>query len=290
MLHPHYAKLDLVTFGRHLFSSGDLDPVYLALQGAGFERSQLARWLVAYWCFYNAGFACYASERSGDLFWNVLRTAAHNSTVSPIGGRWPRGAERRHFRGKESVKAIAELSSTYPIPERFLDAMCNGPMDVGSVIARANEHPLFGSWIGFKVADMIDAIWLPGGVVQDDISCFLYDTPRQSIQENYESGLLGQLPRPNTDLYEYAMSWLCTQLRDQRIPHKPSGRTPDWFSLETVWCKHLSHMHGAYPLYKDMDELYDGVKPWFSYTKRTRAAERFWGGLPKRVRESYDLW
>ena len=109
----NYPKLDLVTFGRHLFKTGDLDPVYVSLQGAKLEPNQLDRWLIAYWCFYNCGFASFASENTGRDYWSCMEEAAENRTNSPLGGRWPRGSERRHFRGAASIRAVESLSRRY---------------------------------------------------------------------------------------------------------------------------------------------------------------------------------
>jgi hypothetical protein len=80
----NYTRSGLVAFGHDLFSSGDLDPVYVALRGANMERSQLHRWLIGYWYFYDCGFASYASERVGQHFWHLLSSAAINTELSPL--------------------------------------------------------------------------------------------------------------------------------------------------------------------------------------------------------------
>lgn len=272
-----YQCVDIISFGRHLFKSGDLDPIYLGLQQVEFDSRQLARWLIAYWTFYNAGFACYASAFEGSAFWCVLEIAAENTTLTPFGKRWPRGAERRHFRARAAIEAVQALKARYGVkPEDMLEMLCTGSLAVGEVIKRALDHVGFGPWIGFKIADMLDAVWVPGQILQNDLSLFLYDTPRQSIDECYANDVLERLPRPNMDRYEYAMSWLEVQLRDCRVPHKPKS-PPDWFSLETVWCKHLSHKHGFYHLYKDTDEIAHGLQLWCACAS---AASRFMQGLP----------
>lgn len=277
-----YQCLDIIAFGRHLFSTGDLDPVYPALQKSGYDRAQLARWLVAYWTFYSAGFACYASAFEGSAFWRVLEVAARNDTLAPIGARWPRGAERRHFRAQAATEAVEALKARYGgKPEDMLEMLSTGSLAVGAVINRATVHAGFGPWIGFKIADMIDAVWLPGQLVQDDLNLFLYDTPRQSIEECYAGGILRNLPHPNTaDRFEYAMSWLGMQLKNCCIPHKPNS-SPDWFSLETVWCKFHSHRWGSYPLYKDTTEIHHGVRVWLPYASSVRWFKKGLPILPK---------
>jgi hypothetical protein len=256
----NYTRLGLVAFGRYLFSSGDLDPVYVALRGANMERSQLHRWLIGYWYFYDCGFASYASERVGQDFWHLLALAAINTELSPLGGRWPRGTERRHFRGSKAVNAIRWLQNRYgDQPESMVEFVASGRMDINRVIHRATTHPMCGPWIGMKIADMIDAL-VGEPVEQDDLAAFLYKTPRESILLNYERDVI-PAPVKDEDKFESAMTWLGAQMKGCRIPHKPLS-APDWFSLETVWCKHLSHLHGHYPLYNDTIEIAHRLKPW----------------------------
>lgn len=256
----NYPRISIIEFGNHLFETGDLDPIYVALIGSALPEPQQSRWLVAYWLFYDAGFACWASEH--EYFWAALALAAENTTPTPYGGRWPRGTERRHFRGSKASDAVMSLIKCYGNkPENMLDYLLDGAMDVRSVMERAKHHLMFGDWIAFKVADMLDAI-LGTQVDQSDLSVFLYDTPRKSILEHYHKDLL-ELAYGLDDkvVLDLAMSWLWMQLKELRIPHKPES-APDWFSLETVWCKHLSHLHGHYPLYKDIDEITHGVSLW----------------------------
>lgn len=283
----NYQRLDLTGFGKLLFTSGDLDPVYLSINRLRLPPDQLGRWLVAYFCFYSSGFASYASERRGKAYWDLLAQAAENTTVTPYGERWPRGVERRHFRGAPAVKAVGVLRKRYGnAPEGMVDYLSDGPMDVKAVIERACTHPMFGGWIGFKVADMLDAV-VGAKVDQSDVSVFLYDTPHKSILVNLEAGVI---PAPNRKKdqdapLEYAMRWLQRQLKDYRIPHKPK-EGPDWFALETVWCKHLSHMHGHYPIHNDIREIRHGIGPWI---RHSATARKFFLGMPK-LPEEFSLW
>src|SRR5690606_13153596 len=109
-----YPRLDIYEFGRHLLETGDLDPVYIALDRMEWSQvEQLGRWLVAYWAFYHCGVASWLSEHDRDSFWDVMELAARNEDPAPPGGRWPRGSERRHFRGAQSLNAIAEWRQAY---------------------------------------------------------------------------------------------------------------------------------------------------------------------------------
>lgn len=258
----------MVEFGRQLFETADLDPVYVALLGARLSRSHLARWLIAYWCFYSCGPVSYLSEQEGPDFWRAMLKAAWNATPAPTGHRWPRGAERRHFRGAAAVSAIETLKRRYGNkPEDMLGYLTSGPRDIRAVMARARSHNMFGKWISFKVADMLDAV-ADYEVDQSDVSAFLYDTPRRSIRETLPGWTLAE-----------GMEWLQYELKDCRIPHK-SWREPDRFSLETVFCKHLSHVHGCYPLGKDIREIRHGLAPWL---KRSETARRFLKVMPEPV-------
>lgn len=277
-----YHKLGVVELGEQLFKSGDLDPIYLGLLGSELPTDQLSRWLVSYFCFYHAGFASLASENRGKKFWKVMMEAAVNETSAPGGGRWPRGSERRHFRGKAAVNTINYLEKRYgTTPEGMIEFLLAGPMDVRSVMNRVKTHHLFGEWISFKAADMIDAV-IGIRVDQSDVSVFLYDSPRISIEENIAKGVV-----PHPDL-NAAMGWLQRQLKCCRIPHRLDD-SPDWFSLETVWCKHLSHMHGHYPLYKDITEIRHGLVAWL---KHSNTAQRFlltMPDLPSHYRQTGEL-
>ncbi len=276
--------MDVVDFGRRLFSTADLDPVYVSLLGAQFERPQLFRWLVAYIYFYHCGFACYASEREGKDFWKLLYRAAKNTSETPVGGRWPRSAERRHFRGGMAERTVVALWEHYGTkPESMVKFIATGPMEVRSVIDRAMAHPGCGPWIGFKIADMIDAV-VGERVKQDDVSVFLYKTPRQSILENIARGRVRIRESGSEDAnLKRAMYWLQDELADCRIPHRKNKR-PDWFSLETVWCKHLSHMHGHYPMGKDIIEINHGLEPWQA---ASRTAKRFRLHMPELSHNGY---
>src|SRR5262249_13888900 len=82
-----------------------------------------------------------------------------------------------------------------------------------------------------------------------------------------------------------ALFWLAEQLNDCLIPHKP-GQRPDWFSLETVWCKHLSHVHGHYPVGKDICEIRHGLEPWL---ESSPTAKRFLTAMPPRADHGADF-
>lgn len=258
-----YERLSVEDFGRHLLVTGDLDPVYVALNRLDLPRPKLARWLTAYWSFYHCGFASYACETEN--FWGVMLQAAVNQVPAPDGNRWPRSAERRHARGEAGIKMVAMLQERYRDPEAFIDRLVehHPGLNVEIIMARAQEHYLFGRWVAFKIADMIDGV-LKVPVKQDNINVLMYETPRKSILHNWRRTYNfpdNAVPKDMDALVEEANIWLAGKLADCTIPHKP-GQPVDLFALETVWCKHESHMNGHYPKYKDIVEIAAGVPGW----------------------------
>lgn len=259
----NYPRLSLEEFGRKLVETGDLDPVYLALNGSGLSWDQKQRWLVAYIAFYHCGFASWASERVNLDFWEVLLEAARNESSSPVGGRWPRGRERRHFRGEQAILAVKEWQFRYGrLPERMFHYIAGNGGLVSEVIWRAKTHRSIGSWAAFKCSDLVDAC-LGVELDQREVELFLYDTPRESLLRYWESWQ-GYAPE-GKEMEESAI--LCVLLRlsgewrDLRIPHKP-GKRLDNFALETCACKHLSHLNGHYPLGNDIHEITESLETW----------------------------
>src|SRR5690349_13751657 len=94
-----YAPLTVEDFGRQLLTSQDLDPIYVALDVMDLDPVILRRWLLAYWCCYDAGVSCYIADRPDPStydpthFWVRMRAMAENELPSPLGGRWRRSAE-----------------------------------------------------------------------------------------------------------------------------------------------------------------------------------------------------
>jgi hypothetical protein len=89
---------------------------------------------------------------------------------------------------------------------------------------------------------------------------------------------VGENARPKDEVATIvAMNeWLEGQLADCTVPHKP-GKQLDHFCLETIWCKHQSHLNGHYPLYNDIHEINQGLLPWLSTCD---AAMAFFGAMP----------
>jgi hypothetical protein len=174
--------LGIQEFGDRLIETRDLDPLYCGLVGADLDRGQLARYLLAYFCFYHAGASAWLSENSGDIYWQAMAMAARNE-VAPSryglpGERWPRAAERRHFRGDKCVKAVKWLADHYPNADLAVPSLVDGYSVLGAraVMARVQKWPLFG----WKVADMMETVWGSPVEFPRDFS-LMYEEPRAAL-------------------------------------------------------------------------------------------------------------
>lgn len=282
-----YQRLDVETFGRQLITSGDLDPLYIALTSPSFSVSpnQLRRWLVAYWCFYHAGVASYLSEFEGAEFWIKMYRAAENERPSPLGERWPRGHERRHFRAKNAINAIEDLSQRYPVyPEKMVSLITDlydvDELNFEIVSTRVQRHVGFGPWMGFKVADMVDRV-LGIPVKFDNAAVFMFKDPEKAammLWDKYEGHKYPPGTKPKREVVlDRITAYLTSQFQDLKAP--PFGdRRPNIQEVETVLCKWKSHMNGHYPLYNDTIEIRDGIAAWAEHSV---TAERLYFSMPR---------
>jgi hypothetical protein len=275
--------LDIRTFGDALIRTRDLDPLYVGLVGAALPRDQLARYLLAYACFYHCGSAAWLSQCEGDHYWRVMRTAAVNE-ISPreVGGltaeRWSRAAERRHFRGEKCVRAVEWLRNEYERPENPITSLLNAPMGalIGQfagtltekvVMGRVQEWPLFGPWIAFKCADMLERVW--GAPIAFDRNLgLMYEEPRAALQMLIDDPADPERYNTRADAYNDLLDTF------SRRPAPPAGdRMCGPQEVETVLCKWKSHVGGHYWVGKDIHEQ--------------RAALVGWGDTAARILRAY---
>ena len=240
-------------FGEELLKAGDLDPVYNALHKVDrFEvpRTQLRRLLLSYWCCYNLGESAWISEQ--DDYWGAMGDMAENVIEAPIGGRWPRGRERRHFRGKAAVKSIDYLSKKYPEPETAVYYL-EGLKKYEIVRNRVKEWPMFGPWIAFKVGDMLERV-LGDPLDFTDSDVFFFDSPQKAAElwAGYAGG---------KHAIRQACAFLEEKLSDFKAP--PSyDRKLGIQEFETILCKWGSHKSGHYPVGIDTRELQESLHQW----------------------------
>lgn len=255
-------------FGEQLVMTGDLDPIYIMLNNSSMGPDATARWCLAYWMFYHAGVASRIAEQEGESFWAMVWAAQVN--------KWPRGTERRHFRGANADNAIKYLEEHYPDPEdacaqlaglntwdELVDAAPIEPLSFALVASRAQQWVGFGPWIAFKIADMIDVcIGIPVAFPKD--SSVWYDEP-------IKGGVFAWLDEmghgvPYNDYHDGLSSMERRERVDEVIPHYlhwfkvnntigPDGRGVGIQELETIFCKYKSHLNGHYPIGKDTREI-----------------------------------
>lgn len=236
--------MNIREFGDQLIETGDLDPVYIGLWRAEIPHGQLARLFLAYWCFYHLGVACYMSEMERGEYWLWMLQAARNADQMPPPKtgctRWPRSAERRHFRGEKCVKAV-EWFSVGGHPEDWAHQLVVENSASG-IMRQVSKWPQFGPWIAFKAADMMERVW--GTSTVFNMSEAMYDEPLKGLKLSGEN---------LTDLVDYF----------SRHDAPPRGGRPCSFQeVETICCKYKSMNGGHYHIGKDIHEVRHGLKGW----------------------------
>lgn len=285
-----YDKLPIEEFGTQLITSGDLDPIYLALHKMSLPVAQRNRWLLVYWCFYHAGLACYLSEFQGNTFWKHFKVAAENKRDVPsptgageVNGGWPRGKERRHFRGQQAIVAAGELQSKFFYPESAIDFLVRpgdaAVLPFATVRERVQEWRGFGNWIAYKVGDMLDRCSVhPVEFSYDDA---MYDSPRKCALSvwKYKHGVpqVSVIDDEPAAIREVVDDLLRTFSGHDAPPL--DDRSVGLTEIETILCKWGSHMTGSYPLLNDIDEINHGIAAW---APLCHTAQEFAKVAPKR--------
>src|SRR6185436_13579304 len=142
-------------------------------------EDQRKRFLVAYWLFYHPGSAAYMAGLPATEFWDAVETVAENTAPSPLGERWPRASERRHFRGDKAMWAAANLANRFKDPAALVDYVAAGAPSYTAIHNRVCSLPQFGPWVAFKVADMLERCM--GVPVDFDLgSVTMFDDPKQA--------------------------------------------------------------------------------------------------------------
>ena len=257
-----YQVQGLVSFGESLIKTLDLDPVYVMLHRAELSPRGLRRWLLAYCCFYHSGVSCWITEHQN--FWVAMMEAAANE-----GHKFPRGTERRHFRGGLALKSVRDLKRRYGEPEGFIDYISaserpgNSPVDFSLVFERAQEPVGFGPWIAFKVADMIDRC----GVRQvrfEGSEPFMFKDPVMGLKLYQEHYHLTHL-KPSAVVAKLLKAF--ANLSSPPLFDRPINIQ----EIETALCKWKSHLNGRYPVGKDTKEILHHLYGWGPLSNRMRA-------------------
>lgn len=235
-------RLDCYTFGRSLVQTGDLDPVYILVWQADLPTVQLQRWLLAYWCFYHVGTACWITGDNGTEadYWERMQAAAASK-------EYPRCPERRHFRGQQAANSVAYLKKRGCGP-LFKDLLSAGSNAVDKIEA-AKSWLGFGEWISFKVADMLERLDICPVVF--DLATAMYDSPTKGAQLLWNVEKAGVEGKPAL-ASEYAVERILWELADLKAPPRYE-RPLNVQEAETVCCKWKSHYEGRYHVGEDVE-------------------------------------
>lgn len=265
-----YERLDIKQFGVALLQSRDLDPVYVALYDMMVNEvitpEQLQRWLLAYMLCYHVGAACWLSEQEDGEFWRWVMVAAKNIENSPIGGRWPRSHERRHWRGGQAIAVVEALQARYKRPEEFVhylvgDTQTRPVVNFPEFTAKVKEHRGFGDWAAFKLADLVDRLALVRvDFSYEDVTIYKDPIIAAEMLVRRELGLPeGVSVKPSAvrgvfdSLIEYFDNYPAPPIHDRMVGLQ---------EVETILCKWKSHQNGRYPLFNDILEIHDGLTLW----------------------------
>lgn len=282
--------LGLIAFGEYLLDSQDLDPVYVALDRMNWgmgqaAREKRARWLVAYWCLYHCGAASYLADLNEPQFWLQLVDAAENlKDRSPI-GKWPRGSERRHWRGAAALASAEGLMTRYEKAEEMLSFIRGPdklPIPFKAVHTRVTDHYGFGGWIAFKVADMFERV-LRIPVEFENADVFMYETPRKGVELAYQAYYepkFDATPLSRDERCAWVLQFMAFALGEHQAP-PGTDRPLNLQEYETILCKWKSHIGGHYPLFKDICEIHEGLAPWLEYSPTAREFGTVMPRLPK---------
>jgi hypothetical protein len=252
---------EVMRFGAQLIGTEDLDPVYCALYRAKLPKKQLYRLLLAYFCFYHLGVSARISEEEGDAFWDVMEIAARNRVCSHLPAeftRWPRGSERRHFRGDKCVEAVRKVRKNSegknelgvgPVPEHTIGLFFEMAQMVDFVgfMKVVQVFPMMGPWVAFKVADIMERVLGASIEFPNDLA-LLYKEPRAALD---------MLDVPAEEASQRLLGYF------SHYAAPPSyERRCNIQEVETCLCKTRSFWHGKYYIGKDIHEIRKGLVGW----------------------------
>jgi len=245
---------NIEAFSLALLNTEDLDPVYCMLWRAGLEPELLNRWLLAYFWFYHAGVASQIAE-SSDFFHTALWA---------FDNKWPRGAERRHFRTSQARDSILWFKHTYGTAANAIEALGDGTFT--QVASRVRAWPMFGPWITFKVADMLERVLARSVSFIDCRLDGVYEEPVEGAKIAAR-----EWGRPGLSFSD-TVQLLLHAIGSRKAPPR-YDRALNIQEIETCFCKFKSHRRGHYAVGKDTKEIFHGL------TGRGPLATRLQGAL-----------
>ena len=265
-----YPILNIYEFGEHLLESEDLDPVYIMLNRANLDFTTKAQWCLAYWCTYHVGVASYVTQKGESdesLYWQTLGDAARNDTACPTGARWPRGKERRHWRGAQAKQSWQHLREVYEAgPEGFVLRLKECAPDYQRVANYVDTHRGFGPWMSFKIADMLEQVFSTH-VNFTNAAVFMFKDPKEAalrFWRRHQKLPDSAKPRELEPTLNHVIQHLTDYFAGKGYVC-PNGERPVALpEIETILCKWKSHENGHYPLRNDITELHHQLGDWSS--------------------------
>lgn len=234
---------EVLEFGEALLTTGDLDPVYFYIDKGNWEEDVLKRWLLAYSMFYHVGVANWLSEYKGQRYWQEAFAGLPGTKL----GGFPRGEERRHFRGLSANTAIKFMREFEP--EAVVDSWYR-QLDFAGVSKNVQKYPLYGPWIAFKLADMGErCLRLP----IDFSNCELgvYQEPRAGAALVLTGDSHAAITNPQLlEVVNYVLSNLKGYMAPPRF-----DRPINIQEAETILCKYKSMKGGHYYVGKDIEAV-----------------------------------
>ena len=232
---------DVLAFSRKLIQTQDLDPTYVVLWHANLKSEVRAKFLLAYFCFYHFGTASWITSQED--YWGSLLAAAATK-------EHPRSSERRHFRGQQAIKAVADLRGLRLTPSEIIEQLIgqNKKPSALEVMNRVKNHRGFGDWMAFKAADILERLGMCDIQFSAEDVFRMYESPRLGAElVAQQHGYTGE---PCQFAYELLSSNLGNLLAPPRLE-----RTINIQEIETCLCKYHSHYKGHYTVGKDIAEV-----------------------------------
>lgn len=260
--------LSFLDFSKKLLESLDIDPLYVALHGAQMPREKLCRWLVAYWSFYHAGLCCWIVDHRAP-FWIAMMEVAQGGTA------FPRGTERRHFRGDLAITSVTKMRAKFPTAESLVNWLIKAGPRASGVISQVKTLHGFGEWISWKVPDMIERLGLaPLRFEEEDLKLMFPPVQRgaQEVFNRYCEGIEPDQYQQMRWAHQYALSNLSWHLAPPLL-----DRPLNVQETETLFCKWKAHLNGHYEPGKDTHEIREGLLCY----ARCRTAQSLLRSLPR---------
>lgn len=247
-------KMTAVEFGKALINSGDLDPIYFIFNAdvSGVELSEVeqSQFLLAYWFFYHAGVASFLSGGTESWFYERCER-----TFDQL----PRGTERRHFRGTKALDAILLIQQMFPKPQQVVEYVYQPTFQ--ETKARVLKLPMFGDWIAFKVADMIERC-LRREIDFSDCELGFYETPAAAAP------LIA--PQIDCDPTVEAVAEKLNAILGENLAPPFFDRRVNLQEIETIMCKYKSYLKGSYFVGKDFAEILHHFDGWGNTAERLK--------------------